>query len=652
MLALSEQLGPPAPANQPEQDGGDNNNNNNVFRDYSLNKINITVSAQNCNSLNISSSNRITCTKIANIIKLGTDVIFLSDIRLGKRANDAVNFFSPSYKGLFHSSLTKRGVGILYKKQLDLTIVSVYRDPEENIILIKCLISEVEIILGSIYGPNVDDNRVFLENIEIFLRSHPGVPVIIGGDWNMTVSCLPADINPDTFRMNSIPSAVRSTWLSETMQNFSLIDPFRLLSPNYNDYSYQPFGNIRNNRSRIDFFLVSQGLGERVRKAEILNNFSRKSFDHRPIFVQLGKSRPRGRPTINNRIVSHPLLYFIALLAVYETYIVNTICNPNGIIHNIINNTIDQLVQVEATLCTAATFCDSWGWRPLSPDEKVTRDACMTNIKSRLDDIISLDDLSSFPRGMEDDLFFEEIIKNINTSILRLQQGSCDNDRRKVKELGYELVNLRRNFSLNIDKIKTKEDELCSIFEEEIKDKVQNYIKDDIVNKEKMCPKFLQIAKTSKSESMAVIKDDTGRGFDCAKSRGEYIRNFYGSLYKVSANVEPNLNGVVRRFLGEEICNNPNVIAMQLSQAECEKLDKSITLEELDKALKTSNKKSTPGIDGVSNKVIECIWQLVRKPLLRYAECCFRKGELTSTFRTACIKIIPKKGDLSHLKNW
>ena len=174
----------------------------------------------------------------------------------------------------------------------------------------------------------------------------------------------------------------------------------------------------------------------------------------------------------------------------------------------------------------------------------------MTNIKSRLDDIISLDDLSSFPRGMEDDLFFEEIIKNINTSILRLQQGSCDNDRRKVKELGFELVNLRRNFSLNIDKIKTKEDELCSIFEEEIKDKVQNYIKDDIVNKEKMCPKFLQIAKTSKSESMAVIKDDTGRGFDCAKSRGEYIRNFYGSLYKVPANVEPNLNGVVRRFLG------------------------------------------------------------------------------------------------------
>ena len=48
----------------------------------------------------------------------------------------------------------------------------------------------------------------------------------------------------------------------------------------------------------------------------------------------------------------------------------------------------------------------------------------MTNVKSRLDDIISLDELSSFPRGMEDDLFFEEIIKNNITSVLRLQLGS------------------------------------------------------------------------------------------------------------------------------------------------------------------------------------------------------------------------------------
>ena len=91
---------------------------------------------------------------------------------------------------------------------------------------------------------------------------------------------------------------------------------------------------------------------------------------------------------------------------------------------------------------------------------------------------------------------------------------------------------------------------------------------------------------------------------------------------------------------------------MKLSNEEKIRLDGNFTLEELDTALKTSNKRSAPGIDGVNNKLIEKLWQFVRKPLLRYAECCFRKGSLTNSFRTACIKIIPKKGDLGLSKNW
>ena len=91
---------------------------------------------------------------------------------------------------------------------------------------------------------------------------------------------------------------------------------------------------------------------------------------------------------------------------------------------------------------------------------------------------------------------------------------------------------------------------------------------------------------------------------------------------------------------------------MKLSNEEKIRLDGNFTLEELDTALKTSNKRSAPGIDGVNNKLIEKLWQFVRKPLLHYAECCFRKGSLTNSFRTACIKIIPKKGDLGLIKNW
>ena len=102
--------------------------------------------------------------------------------------------------------------------------------------------------------------------------------------------------------MNSIPSHARSNRLYDTMIRFNLLDPYRHLSPNLTDFSYQPYGTVRNNRSRIDFFLVSQELAGKIRKATILNNFSKKSFDHRPVFLQLGKQKSRGRAVVNRDV--------------------------------------------------------------------------------------------------------------------------------------------------------------------------------------------------------------------------------------------------------------------------------------------------------------------------------------------------------------
>jgi hypothetical protein len=55
----------------------DDNNNNNI-----LGLGNITFTAQNCQSLNISTKNGKTLKKILAMVKGGEDVIFLSDLRL------------------------------------------------------------------------------------------------------------------------------------------------------------------------------------------------------------------------------------------------------------------------------------------------------------------------------------------------------------------------------------------------------------------------------------------------------------------------------------------------------------------------------------------------------------------------------------------
>jgi hypothetical protein len=64
------------------------------------------------------------------------------------------------------------------------------------------------------------------------------------------------------------------------------------------------------------------------------------------------------------------------------------------------------------------------------------------------------------------------------------------------------------------------------------------------------------------------------------------------------------------------------------------------------------NLRSAPGVDGLSNAFIKKYWHFFRTPLFNYANECFVKKRLTQNFRSASIKLIPKKGDFTQLKNW
>jgi hypothetical protein len=57
-------------------------------------------------------------------------------------------------------------------------------------------------------------------------------------------------------------------------------------------------------------------------------------------------------------------------------------------------------------------------------------------------------------------------------------------------------------------------------------------------------------------------------------------------------------------------------------------------------------------MDGLSNCFIKKFWNILRIPLFRYTSHCSRTGTLTQSFKTASIKLIPKKGDCTKLKNW
>jgi hypothetical protein len=105
----------------------------------------------------------------------------------------------------------------------------------------------------------------------------------------------------------------------------------------------------------------------------------------------------------------------------------------------------------------------------------------------------------------------------------------------------------------------------------------------------------------------------------------------------------------IEDFLGEEILSHPIVNNSKLTLQEKTDLDSPLTIGELDESLNNCNLKSAPGADGFSNKLIKHCWKFLRIPLFNYANFCFSKGILTPNFRSASIKLIPKKGDITQI---
>jgi hypothetical protein len=75
-------------------------------------------------------------------------------------------------------------------------------------------------------------------------------------------------------------------------------------------------------------------------------------------------------------------------------------------------------------------------------------------------------------------------------------------------------------------------------------------------------------------------------------------------------------------------------------------------MEELNVSVAGANISSALGIDGLNTRFIRKFWKYFSTPLLRYANCCFIRGHLTRSFRTAVLKLIPKKGDCSDINKW
>ncbi len=271
--------------------------------------LGLSVAAQNCNSLNVTSSIKNQDLKISSIVGYKADVILLSDTRLNGRDRAVSERLNLHYKMYHNSSKKSRGVAVLFSNRLSVELLERAADVDENILLLKVKINGNILIVGSIYGPNLDANcETFFDFIRQTCQRWHGFPIILGGDWNATPSMEDVAHNLDVIFMRNLPSRHRSERVAELAEDLDLSDPFRALHPDSKEFSYYPSGNLRRNRSRIDFFLVSSGLYNNIQSCSIAQGFCRKSFDHKPIFLEMKRKERRGRACIYDSTLNNPLL--------------------------------------------------------------------------------------------------------------------------------------------------------------------------------------------------------------------------------------------------------------------------------------------------------------------------------------------------------
>ncbi len=177
--------------------------------------------------------------------------------------------------------------------------------------------------LVSVYGPNKDD-KFFYQHLSDFLTSTSGIPSILGGDWNTTYSTDNSRNNIDIFNMSRPPSIIRSGWLADVCTTHGLIDPYRAIYPVAKDYTYTPHGT-KKNRSRLDFFKISNDILNHVKKCSIADSISISLFDHKSISLDFTKDKIFNKLYINRIILSNPRTDDVVLAAFADTYLAHAV---------------------------------------------------------------------------------------------------------------------------------------------------------------------------------------------------------------------------------------------------------------------------------------------------------------------------------------
>lgn len=231
-----------------------------------------------------------------DIEKLAPDILCLQETKAQDNEVAAALAKIPGYHQYFNSAMRKgySGVAVLSKMEpvavtYDMGVVE--HDSEGRVICLEF----AEFFLVNVYVPNSgqqlerldyrktwdDDFRSYLINLK------QSKPVILCGDLN--VAHRPIDLKNDKSNYNKTAGYTQIEIDGmDNLLNAGFVDTYRHFHPDsvaYTYWSYRFKARERNSGWRIDYFLVSESLLEKIKNVAILSEYY--GSDHCPVQLEI-----------------------------------------------------------------------------------------------------------------------------------------------------------------------------------------------------------------------------------------------------------------------------------------------------------------------------------------------------------------------------
>ena len=177
-----------------------------------------------------------------------------------------------------HGTSHSKGVMILVNPKVDFKIEKAISDNNGRYIILDAMVDDSHVVLVNIYAPNdLNQQLAFFNDLQHILQEFAQEHIIIGGDFNCALH------DKDKKGGNPVSKKILVIKkIEEIMNLYNLFDIWRKLNPETIRFTWR--NKSLKIQCRLDFFLISNDLGDLATSCKILNA---PETDHSAISLHL-----------------------------------------------------------------------------------------------------------------------------------------------------------------------------------------------------------------------------------------------------------------------------------------------------------------------------------------------------------------------------